>query len=314
MARRKLRSISTPIILGAVSVPVSIALLVGWTILLAENLAAAEGSAVDVWLLVLGSVGFVVLMAALVLLSVYLALQILEVRRQDGFIDSVTHELKTPLASLKLCLETQGRRDMPSQKQEQLRQMMLEDVERLTSFVDDVLHASRLANMERVGLNVGTVELREMVDELSARLIQRRRLSSEAIANEVPAGLQLQSDPAALGIVMKNLLDNAIKYSGETPAVRVHAERSAKGEVVIEVVDKGIGLLAEDQKRVFARFYRVASEDVRSRKGTGLGLFVVSALVRNLGGQVEARSAGLGKGTTMRLRLPPSVRSQAEAA
>lgn len=314
MARRKLRSISTPIILGAVSVPVSIALLVGWTILLAENLAAAEGSAVDVWLLVLGSVGFVVLMAALVLLSVYLALQILEVRRQDGFIDSVTHELKTPLASLKLCLETQARRDMPAQKQEQLRQMMLEDVERLTSFVDDVLHASRLANMERVGLNVGTVELREMVDELAARLVQRRRLSEDAIANEVPPGLALQSDPAALGIVMKNLLDNAVKYSGERPAVKVSAERSMRGEVVIEVVDRGIGLLPEDQKRVFHRFFRVASEDVRARKGTGLGLFVVSALVRNLGGQVEARSAGLGKGTTMRLRLPPSVRSQAEAA
>jgi len=300
--RRNLRSISTPIILGAVSVPLSVALLVGWTLLLARNLSG-EGGALAVWLLVLGTISFAVIVIVLVLLSLYLALQILEVRRQDSFIDSVTHELKSPLASLKLCLETLARSDLPTPKREELRTMMLEDVERLTSFIDDVLQASRLANAEKVGVTVTEIPLRELVEGIGERVRVRHKLAEGAITLEADADIVVRSDVAALEIVIKNLIDNAVKYS--KPPARVSVRATMEGErVILEVEDAGIGIAPGDLKRVFQRFYRVESEEVRERKGTGLGLFVVSQLVRNLGGQIEATSAGEGKGTTMRVLLP----------
>ena len=112
------------------------------------------------------------------------------------------------------------------------------------------------------------------------------------------------SDRAALEVVVRNLIDNAVKYSPGHVEVRIHAKRTDDERVCIEVEDKGIGISSKDLKRVFHRFYRVPEENVRARRGTGLGLFVVSALVRNLGGRVRAMSEGPGHGTTMRVELP----------
>ena len=121
---------------------------------------------------------------------------------------------------------------------------------------------------------------------------------------EVPATLTLQSDPTALEIIVKNLIDNAVKYSDPPVAVRVAAERLPDGALHLSVRDAGIGLLAKDQKRILERFYRVDSEAVRRRRGTGLGLFVVSALVRGLGGRLRVESEGPERGTTMHVTLP----------
>lgn len=311
--RRNLRSISTPIVLGAVSVPLAIALLVGWTLLIAENLATRTEIALDVWLLVIGSIGFVVIAAVLVLFSYYLAREILEVRRQDSFIDSVTHELKSPLASLRLCLETMARPDLPVGTREHLREMMLGDVDRLSSFIDDVLQASRLANMDQVGLNVTEFDFASLATEVSEGVRTRRKLAEGCVRVEVPEGFRVASDEAALTIVLRNLVDNAVKYSGSTVDVTVRARRDEKGRAVVEVTDRGIGIDAAHQAAVFQRFYRVQSPEVRERKGTGLGLFVVSALVKNLGGTVEALSEGLGAGTTMRVVLPSESDAKAVA-
>ena len=303
MAARNIRSVSTPIILGAVSIPLSLALLVGWTMLIAKNLATYGTSALDVWLLVLGAVSFVVIVVVLVLLSAYLAQQIVEVRRQDSFIDSVTHELKSPLASIKLCLETLARAELDPPKQEQLRSMMLSDVDRLTSFIDDVLHASRLTTQSKIGLTITELQLHDLVNATAESVTARHGFDIDRVELEVNKDLRITSDPAALGIVLKNLIDNAIKYSPTDTTVLVSARRD-NGKIVVEVQDQGIGIASEHQKSIFSRFYRVQSEDVRARKGTGLGLFVVSALVQNLGGKIEAISDGVGQGTTMRLVLP----------
>ena len=301
--RRNLRSISTPIILGAVSVPLSIALLVGWTLLLANNLSG-EGDALAVWLLVLGTISFAVIVIVLVLLSLYLAFQILEVRRQDRFIDSVTHELKSPLASIQLCLETMARANLPDDKREQLRRMMLEDVERLSGFIDDVLHASRLANAPKASVSLSDVSLREVVERVADRARRRHKLEESAIEVDALEEVQVQTDPAMLEVLLRNLVDNAVKYSRDEVRVQVRAALRSDGKVLIEVEDEGIGMSQPDLKRVFGRFYRVESQEVRERKGTGLGLYVVSQLVRDLGGSIEAQSEGKGKGTTMRLLLP----------
>ena len=144
--RRKIRSsISIPITLGAITVLLSLALLVGWSFLLGQKITRSADIAGDVWLLVLGALSFVLIIVVLVLFVISLARGIIEVRKQDTFIDSVTHELKSPLASLQLCLETLGREGLEDDAREKLRRMMLEDVDRLRAFIDDVLEANRLS-------------------------------------------------------------------------------------------------------------------------------------------------------------------------
>jgi signal transduction histidine kinase len=241
-------------------------------------------------------------MSVLVMFTVFLAREILEVRRQDTFIDSVTHELKSPLASIKLCLQTLEREGVPEDKRVTLRRMMHDDVDRLSSFIDDVLQASRLAH-DDVGMDVGPVELAPIAQRAAETVTTRHRIDASAVKIEIPEGTSALGDHAALEIVVRNLIDNAVKYSLAPVDVRVSARIEGK-RVLLEVKDQGIGIPQRDLKRVFARFYRVPEEGVRKKKGTGLGLFVVSALVRNMGGRVEAESQGRDKGTTMRVSLP----------
>jgi signal transduction histidine kinase len=303
MARRGIRSISVPITFGAVTVPLSVFLLVGWTTFTVRNIAESGEVAQNVWLLVLGVLSLVVIMSVLVMFSIFLAREILEVRRQDSFIDSVTHELKTPLASIKLCMQTLEREGIPEPKRAALQKMIHDDVDRLATFIDDVLQASRLAH-DDVGMDVDEVRLAELAQHCADVVAARHKTPPGAIDVRIDPGLVVWTDAAALEIVVRNLLDNAVKYSRDDVHVTVDARVENGSRVAIEVRDTGIGIPAKDIKRIFHRFYRAQDEGVRSRKGTGLGLFVVSALVRNLGGSVDAESEGLGKGATMLVHLP----------
>jgi len=289
--------------MGAIAVPLSAALLVGWTVLFGQKIASQQEIVVEVWLLVLGAISFTVIIGVLVLLSYFLAREILEVRRQDSFIDSVTHELKSPLASLKLCVQTLEREGLPEEKRAALRKMMQEDIDRLASFIDDVLRANRLAHGE-VGIELTVVPLRALAVSCAETVVSRHKVPLDAVSIDIPQELESYTDRASIEIVMRNLIDNAVKYSGEHVDVRVSAHLDASKAIVINVQDQGIGLAKPDLHRVFNRFYRVASEAVKKKKGTGIGLFVVSALVRNVGGSVKAASEGEGHGTTFTVRLP----------
>ena len=302
VARRRIRSISVPITFGAVTVPLTVFLLVGWTTFTARNMAESGDVVSNVWLLVLGVISLVVIMSVLVMFSIFLAREILEVRRQDGFIDSVTHELKTPLASIKLCLQTLEREGIPADKREALQRMMHTDVDRLAIFIDDVLQASRLAH-DDVGMDVDEVNVAKLSQSCADVISARHKVPAGKIHVNIDPDLMVWTDGAALEIVVRNLIDNAVKYSGGTPEVAISATADAR-RVSIEVRDRGIGIPKKDLKRIFHRFYRVPAEGVRAKKGTGLGLFVVSALVRNLGGRVEAESDGPGTGALLRVVLP----------
>jgi len=306
LARR--RSLSLPIILGSTAVPLAAALLVGWTLLLAKTIAESDDVVGAVWLLVLGAISFAVILASLGLLTAFLVREILEVRRQDGFIDSVTHELKSPLASLKLCLETLEREGVEPAQRDDLHHMMCEDVERLNAFIDDVLETSRAtAKHGSRGMHVEPLDVRDLLTECAANLERRHARFTGQIEVEVESGLRIATDRAALEVVLKNLLDNAAKYSEGDLHIVMRAAPAAGSSLVIEVVDRGIGIPEKERKRVFQRFYRENREDVRRRKGTGLGLFVVSSLVKHLGGKVEARAGDNGVGTIMRVTLPRQV-------
>jgi signal transduction histidine kinase len=303
--RRKIRSsISIPITLGAITVLLSIALLVGWSFLLGQKITRSADIAGDVWLLVLGALSFVLIIVVLVLFVISLARGIIEVRKQDTFIDSVTHELKSPLASLQLCLETLGREGLEGDARERLRRMMLEDVDRLRAFIDDVLEANRLSYARPGMLNLSDVSLAQLVEQCAASVRARHKLEPTEVLVDVDPEIVVSTDRAALEIVVKNLIDNAAKYSERPARVEVVARRVSNETVRVEVSDNGIGIDRKDLKRVFHRFYRVEDQEVRERRGTGLGLFVVWALVKQLGGKVQASSEGRGQGTTMRVELP----------
>ncbi len=308
------RSISLPIILSTVAVVLSVGLLVGWTLLIVGSKPVVGNFFASVGMLVFGIVSLSVIMTVLVLFSVFLVQQIREVRRQTSFIDSVTHELKSPLAALKLSVETLGRPDLPAPQHQRLRQMMLDDIDRLTGFIERVLAATRLP-AERSSQPLQEIHLSALVRRSAAVVLRRAHLPEAAILLEIPEDLRITTDELALAAVLENLLDNAIKYSppqATTDAVVVvTAQLAGPQQVVVEVRDKGIGIDRRHLRRVFHRFYRVPDEAVRSRRGTGLGLYVVSALVRSLGGKVVAQSSGLGLGTTMRVTLPVHPRTRA---
>ena len=305
MARRTIRSISVPIVLAVITVALSIALLVGWMLLVVQNTSLTREVTGNAWLLVLGAIAFAVIVTGQVMFSIFLVREILEVRRQDSFIDSVTHELKSPLASLRLCLETLGRSQLDQGQREDLRQMMLNDVDRLTDFIDDVLQSSRLTH-GRVGLSVSAVPLHALVSRCAAMVTSRQKMPEGAIVNEIDADLVVHTDRPGLELVIKNLLDNSVKYSLDPVSVRLRSRVAPEG-VVIEVSDAGIGIPKRHLKRIFQRFYRVPSPNVRTRRGTGLGLFVVSSMVRNLGGKIRASSPGPGRGATMHVFLPGPI-------
>lgn len=284
--------------------PLAAALTVGWTVFLMARISDSGEVEANVWLLVLGLLAFVVIMAVLVMFTIFLAREILEVRRQDSFIDSVTHELKSPLASMKLCLQTLEREGLTEERRAELRRMMREDIDRLSSFIDEVLRANRLAHGE-MGVELVEVPLRDLASRVADGVAARHKIARDRITVRIPPALSVYTDRTSIEVVLRNLVDNAVKYSCETVDVTIEArEDSARRQTVVTVSDRGIGIGRADLPRVFNRFFRVASDAVRTRKGTGLGLFVVAALVRNVGGSVSAESRGEGRGSTFTVRLP----------
>ncbi len=303
MSRRATRSISGPIIYGSFAVVLTTALLVGWIYVIVRSQGLTQQwASSNIWLLVAGTVSFTAIIAVLVLFSVVLARSILEFRRQTTFVDSVTHELRSPLASLRLCLETLRRPELVESQRDRLHEMMRNDVDRLAGFIDDILEASRIEHGGR-GHAVAAVDVRALVDRCAAQVRRRHGVEVDAVHLTIPDGLVVYTDPTAFEIAIKNLLDNAVKYSDPPAKVELTAT-DGNGYVRIEVRDHGIGIPRRALRRVFDRFYRVDEEAVRARRGTGLGLFVVRALVRGIGGRLTADSDGPGTGTRMTIVLP----------
>ncbi len=303
---RPRRSISRPIVIAASAGLLTVALGVGWALVLGDNVHVTRDDVPYAGLLFAGIASFLVIVTSLTLLCVFLVREILESRRQERFIDSVTHELKSPLASIKLCLETFGREGLPETRRSALRDMMLDDVDRLNAFIDDILEASRLS-LGRRPWQISDVQISDLVGRCAQRVVRRHKLSPEAIELEVAAELTMRTDATALEVVIRNLLDNAVKYSEAPVRVRLEATIDGEGRVHLAVRDEGIGMAPKHLGRVFDRFFRVPAESVEERKGTGLGLFVVAALVRELGGRIEARSEGLGKGSEFQVSLPAAT-------
>lgn len=288
-----------------IAVAITIALLVGWVLVVVFYTGA-------IWLLVLGIIGLVGVGVVLGVLAVRLGLTAREVRRQGVFLDAMTHELKSPLASLKACAETLERPDLGPGQQRELIEMMGQDIDRLANLIDDVLVAGRLAD-EGFGTTSNEVPLREPVSRAIARVRRRHGVPAESITAEIDADCRIMGDPPAIDTVLGNLIDNAVKYSD--PPVRVRIVGTALGdEVLLTVSDAGIGIDPRDQRRILRRFTRGDTDAVRARHGTGLGLTVAAALVRRSRGRLHIDSPGVGHGTVISVRWPRAVGSDRGSA
>jgi signal transduction histidine kinase len=306
------RSIRYPLALGITLMVLALALGIAWQVIIVGGWRPAEsGLTAAHWVaIVLGSLVALTIFVGLLLLCIWLVREIRFGQRQQSFIDAVTHEMKTPIASLQLYLDTLQRRELPPERQRAFLARMQEDVERLERTVMHVLAAAR--SEERVRVRPGDpVDLTAILRDAADDVRRAHALPAEAIAIARRRPLTALGDSAELGVVFRNLLENAVKYSPAPVEVRVALEETLDGRVRAEIADRGIGIEPHELRKIFGRFYQVG----RDAAGLGLGLFIVNSLVRRNGGRVEARSEGAGRGSrfTVTLRAAPGVVARADA-
>src|ERR1700676_562328 len=281
--------------LGALLVGLAVALNVTWIVLNWREVVP----------LVLGIIFFGLIIAGLVVYTVFLVREIQKNEQQDSFLNAVTHELKTPIASLRLYLETLQTRQLTEAKQQDFYRIMLEDTDRLLGTVEQILkagearQASGKKNWERVNFSAivaETVDLTRLRHHLPAEVLQ--------FAGSPEEKIYLRGSPQELRTAVFNLVENAVKYSGEKKEIEVDLLTPDIDTILLRVRDKGVRIPHPELKRIFKRFYRVASSATGRVKGTGLGLFIVRSIARRHGGDAFAESEGTGRGSTFTLRLP----------
>ena len=285
--------------LGVGLVALAVALNVGWIIL-----NWREGV-----LLFFGLIFFALIIAGMIVHTIFLVREIRRNEQHDSFINAVTHELKTPVASIRLHLETLQRRELPETQRQEFYGVMLSDTDRLTQTIEQVLRAGR-AGDKKIGRDRSAVDFRQVVRECMDAARTRHHLPPQAFRYEETstngAGVGVLGNSEDLHTAVINILDNAIKYSGENIDVSVRLETPDEKRVVLTVRDQGVGISPNDMKRIFKRFYRVPHRSLAHVKGTGLGLFIVKAIAKKHDGRVFAQSAGEGHGTTVTIELPRS--------
>jgi signal transduction histidine kinase len=305
------RSIGLPLGLGIALAILVLTLAVGWQILVVgDPRPVTSGLRTADWvLLVLGTVLFALVMAGLVWLSAWLIREMRLNQRQRAFLDAVTHEMKTPLASLRLYLDTLSLHDPEPEQRSHFHSRMREDLDRLDHTVDQVLAAARAEEPGR-RLPAGRVALAALLRTCIREIRERYALPEGAVQLDADAEMQVRGDSSELAVVFRNLLENAVKYSAEPVEVRVRVARSADDRIDVDIADRGIGIPARELRKIFQRFYRAGRDVQRTAAGLGLGLFIVRNLVRRQGGRVVARSDGDGEGSRFVVSLraiPPSA-------
>ena len=257
----------------------------------------------------LGVIFFGAITAGLILNTIFLVREIRRNEQHDSFINAVTHELKTPIASIRLYLETLQRREVDEHQRRDFYRLMLLDSDRLLGTVEQVLKAGR-AGHKRARRELTQVDFGSLVKECIDIANTRHHLQPGSLYMDGFPGnsnATVTGDPEELRTAVSNVLDNAIKYSGDQVDVAVQLETSDARHVVLRVQDHGVGIPRHELKRIFKRFYRVPNRSVNQVKGTGLGLFIVRSIARKYGGRVFAESGGEGLGTTVTLELPRSA-------
>lgn len=295
-SRRK--TIAFFVTLGACLVALAVALNVGWIIL---NRREAV-------LLFFGVIFFAAIIGGMIVNTSFLVREIRRNEQHDSFINAVTHELKTPITSIRLYLETLQRRELDDEQRQKFYKLMLLDSDRLLGTVEQVLAAGQSGHKSLPTYRTD-IDLENLVRECIDLARSRHHLEAAGLRLEPAANgaeFKIQGDPEELRTAISNLLDNAIKYSIGNVDVTVSLETPDEKHVALKVRDHGVGIPSEELKRIFRRFYRVRGRASARVKGTGLGLFIVRSIAKTHRGKVFAESEGEGRGTTVTLELPRS--------
>jgi signal transduction histidine kinase len=282
------------IALGACTVALAVALNIGWIVL---NWRTGL-------MLALGVAFFGIIITGLVLNTIFLIREIRRNEQHDAFLNAVTHELKTPVASMRLYLQTLQTRTIAEAKKQEFYDIMLADSERLMGTIEQVLRAARTAST-RPALTA-VVDLRELVTECVEIARNRHHLEPGALefADTSHDAVRVLGETEELRAAVLNLIDNAVKYSGQNAHVLVELAGAGRGHCSVRVRDNGMGIPASELKRIFKRFYRIPNTTALRIKGTGLGLFIVRSVAERHGGRAWAESEGPGSGSTFTLELP----------
>ena len=285
------------IALGACLVALAVALNVGWVVFHWRQVA----------MLVFGVIFFVLIIAGLVLNTIFLVREIRRNEQHNSFINAVTHELKTPIASIRLYLETLQTRQVDEAKRNEFYQVMLDDCDRLLHTVEQVLRASRTGHRRR-HIHKTVIDLGELARECLELARTRTHLDEKALrfVESLDRGGRpmILGDADELRAVISNLIDNAIKYSDGKVDVSVEVATADDKRVTVRVTDRGVGVPRDELKRIFKRFYRVPRRVATRVKGAGLGLFIVRSIVGKHGGKTFAESEGEGMGSVFTIELP----------
>jgi len=252
--------------------------------------------------LISGLVLLICVLVGMYFVFIYLARQININRLYDSFIANFTHELKSPLASLQLYLETFRLRKVPEEKQKTFLNMMMKDIQRLKDLIDSILNISQIEQKKMAyQFRIYTADV--LVKELVNRSREQFNLPREAITISGSAPCRWKADREAMTLVFNNLIDNAMKYTPGEFKITIQTMCTER-HFVLKFIDQGIGIKTEDQKHIFEKFFRITNSHIPNIRGTGLGLYLVREIVKDHGGSITVHSEGLNKGSTFILEFP----------
>jgi two-component system phosphate regulon sensor histidine kinase PhoR len=298
------KSLTWPILLAIFMIVGVVGLSVGWVLLNVFSAISAPTQTSSVYwvLLSVGSIIFVFILVGIILYLIWIIQNINLNRRQSNFIDAVTHELKTPIASLKLYLQTLHRRPVEGERRIEFYRTMMEDVDRLDRLINQLLDVARLQQKQQDPASQEWVGLDEVIRHFANDLTTQKPSLEGRVHIEI-APCEVFAHRIDAEILVRNLLENAVKYAGDPPSIEV-ALTYADGFATLSVSDNGSGVPRHLRRKIFQRFYRAGDELERTQSGTGLGLFLVRSIVQRLKGNVRVMEVPRQSGSRFVVSLP----------
>ncbi|HEY6344957.1 MAG TPA: HAMP domain-containing sensor histidine kinase [Bryobacteraceae bacterium] len=291
VSRRK--SIGLFIALSVGLISVILLLYVGWVVL-----SWRTGI-----LLFLGVLLLALLITGVILNTFFLVREVRRNEQHDAFINAVTHELKTPVASIRLYLQTLQTRPVNDATRQKFYGIMVEDSDRLLATIEQILRTGRIGSARGKPV-LAPLDLRKVVEECVARARTLHQLPPESLAYTPGASVTILADLDEFQAAISNLIDNAVKYSGSEIRITVETAAASGDHVLVRVHDQGAGIPKTELKQIFKRFHRVPGMVATRIPGTGLGLYIVRSVAKRHGGRAWAESEGPGHGSTFVLELP----------